>query len=201
MELHVGLIGLGNRGYWLLRDVIVPMPDVRVTAVCDVYPDRCEKAAESVKEMGGYIPAMETDYKALIGQADVDTVIVASAWENHVEAAICAMKAGKAVAVEVGGAYTVKQCWDLVETYESTQTPFMFLENCCYGRREMMALNMAQLGLLGEIVHCKGGYLHDLRDEVSTGGECRHYRLRNCLQRLAGNYPPRELGPRPRRRT
>lgn len=36
--------------------------------------------------------------------------------------------------MEVGGAYSLKQCYDLVDTYERTKTPFMFLENCCFGR-------------------------------------------------------------------
>ena len=105
------------------------------------------------------------------------------------------MKAKKPVGMEVGGAYSVKECWDLVDTYEETQTPFMFLENCCYGRRELMALNMVEQGMFGDIVHCRGGYMHDLREEVSTGEEKRHYRLRNYTHRNCENYPTHELGP------
>ena len=67
--------------------------------------------------------------------------------------AIDAMKAGKAVAMEVGGAYTVDECFDLVRTYEETKAPFMFLENCCYDRNEMAVFNMVRKGLLGEIIH------------------------------------------------
>lgn len=74
--------------------------------------------------------------------------------EAHIPLAIMAMNEGKAVGLEVGGAYSVQQCWDLVRAYQKTKTPFMFMENCCYGRREMMVLNMADQGVLGEIVHC-----------------------------------------------
>ena len=59
--------------------------------------------------------------------------------------------------MEVGGAYTVEQCWELVRTYEETKTPIMMLENCCYGRREMTPMHMAELGSLGTVVRCKGG--------------------------------------------
>ena len=45
----------------------------------------------------------------------------------------------------------------------------MMLENCCYGRREMMALNMERKGILGDIIHCTGGYSHDLREEIASG--------------------------------
>lgn len=43
------------------------------------------------------------------------------------------------------------------------------MENCCYGRRELMALNMKEQGVFGDIVHCRGGYMHDLRSEVTRG--------------------------------
>ena len=45
------------------------------------------------------------------------------------------------------------------------------------------------------MVHCQGGYRHDLREEVSTGREMRHYRFRNYLYRNCENYPTHELGP------
>ena len=54
---------------------------------------------------------------------------------------------------------------------------------------------MAEQGLLGEIVHCSGGYHHDLRGEITGGRENRHYRLRNYLTRNCENYPTHELGP------
>ena len=194
-NLNVGIIGLGNRGYWLMKDVILLMPGIKVTAVCDVYEDRNEKAAVLTEELCGHRPAMETDYKKLIARDDVDIVVITCAWEGHVQIAIEAMEAGKAVGMEVGGAYSIKQCWDLVDTYEKTKTPFMFLENCCYGLRELMALNMVQQGLFGDVVHCRGAYMHDLREEVSKGEENRHYRLRNYIHRNCENYPTHELGP------
>ena len=97
--------------------------------------------------------------------------------------------------MEVGGSYGIEDCWELVNTYEKTKTPLMFLENCCFGRREMMAKNMAELGIFGDIVHCAGGYHHDLRREISYGNENKHYRLRNYLHRNTENYPTHELGP------
>lgn len=178
-----------------MKDVILLMPGVKVTAVCDVYEDRNERAAKLTEEVCGHVPATETDYKKLIARDDVDVVVVSCAWESHIKVAIDAMKAGKPVGMEVGGSYSVKECWDLVDTYEATQTPFMFLENCCYGRRELMALNMVKQGLFGDIVHCRGGYMHDLREEVSEGEKNRHYRLRNYIHRNCENYPTHELGP------
>lgn len=194
-KVKIGLIGLGMRGRLLLRDVILGMEQFEVVAVCDKYEDRVEEIANMVKEKCAYMPMKFEDAQALIGCNDVDAVLITCAWEDHIPLAILAMEAGKAVGLEVGGAYSIEQCWELVRTHERTKTPFMFLENCCYGRRELMALEMTEQGVLGNIVHCKGAYNHDLRDEVAEGAENRHYRLRNYLNRNCENYPTHELGP------
>ncbi|MBQ7376692.1 MAG: Gfo/Idh/MocA family oxidoreductase [Clostridia bacterium] len=192
-NVRVGFIGLGNRGKSLL-DVVLAQKE-SVTAVCDLYADRAESAANKVEEKSGKRPTEYTDYKKLLADESVDAVVISCAWEDHVMIAVDAMRAGKAVGLEVGGAYSVHQCWELVKTYEETKVPFMFLENCCFGRRELMALNMVELGLFGKIVHCSGGYHHDLREEIAFGRENRHYRLRNYLTRNCENYPTHELGP------
>ena len=178
----------------MLELAVLPQGE-KVVAVCDVYEDRVQKGAELVEKFGQPKPTGYTNYLDIIRDENVNTIIVATAWESHVEIALEAMYAGKAVAIEVGGAYGLKDCYDLVEAYEKTGTPFMFLENCCFGRREMMALNMVKQGLFGEVVHCAGGYQHDLRSEIAYGKENRHYRLRNYLSRNCENYPTHDLGP------
>lgn len=194
-KIRVGFIGLGARGHDLLRDIVLAMEDVDVVAVCDNYEDRARVGAEIVKQARGMDVACEVDYCRVIDHPEVEAVIIATAWESHVEIALYAMRAGKAAAMEVGGAYCLQDCWDLVDTYEQTKTPFMFLENCCYGRRELMVRHMVEQGVFGTICHCSGGYHHDLRAEISCGEENRHYRLRNYLTRNAENYPTHELGP------
>ncbi len=196
-KVRVAAVGLGGRGYSILEGLLLRIDNVRVTAVCDTYVDRTEAAAEAVRRSYGEAgaPKASTDYRDILVPGEVDAVLIMSAWESHVPMAIYAMERGIAVGMEVGGAYSVEECWELVRCYERTRTPFMFLENCCYGEVEMMVLNMVRMGLFGEIVHCEGGYRHDLRDEVIFGNERRHYRLRNYLSRNAENYPTHELGP------
>ena len=193
-QINIGYIGLGNRGIGVLRDVILAQKEF-VCGVCDEYEDRAEAGAKIVEEATGHRPDVYTDYRELLKNPQVTVVIITTAWESHVPIALDAMRAGKAVAMEVGGAYTLQQCYELVHVQEQTEVPFMFLENCCFGRREMMVLNMTRQGLLGEIVHCSGGYHHDLRSEIAYGAENRHYRLRNYLTRNCDNYPTHDLGP------
>ena len=193
--INVVFIGLGGRGYGLLNMVLDTMPDVNIVGVCDLYEDRTERAKEAVINKRGNTPVATLDYHELLKIEEVDAVITPSAWDAHVPICIDAMNAGKYVATEVGGAYSVDQCWELVKTYERTGVPCMMLENCCYGREELTVLNMIKKGLFGEIIHCEGGYEHDLRDEVALGHENRHYRLDNYMNRNGELYPTHELGP------
>jgi len=140
-------------------------------------------------------PFKTLNYKELVNRDDVDVVTVFSSWESHIKIAIDAMNNKKIVGLEVGGAEAIDECWELVDTYEKTKMPIMLLENCCYGKNEMLVRNMVRDGMFGEIVHCHGAYGHDLRQEVSCGKENRHYRLNHYLNRNCENYPTHELGP------
>jgi predicted dehydrogenase len=193
-KLNIGVIGLGGRGMGLLKSVILKFPDVNVAAVCDLCQDRAEEGAKAVRRARGTEPFRTSDYAEVL-EKDLDAVIIMTSWESHSRIAVDAMKKGIIPGMEVGGAYSVEECWELVNTSEKTGVPCMMLENCCYGRYELMALNMAQQGVFGEIVHCAGGYHHDLRHEISYGKENRHYRLNNYLNRNCENYPTHELGP------
>lgn len=194
-NLKIGVIGLGCRGLSLLENVMIPMEDVTIVAVCDLYDDRTKDAAEKIEKENGNKPFMTSDYRDIIAMPEIDAVIVTTSWRDHAKISIEAMKAGKYVGCEVGGAYTMQECWELVRTHEETGSQCMMMENCCYGRDELMVLNMVKKGVFGEIVHCEGGYEHDLRDEVANGKENRHYRLENYLNRNCENYPTHELGP------
>ena len=193
-QVNVGFIGLGCRGK-LLSSIVAEMEEANIVAVCDLYEDRQKEAAEMIGQKTGTKPKTCGDYHELLKDDTIDAVIIAASWEAHVPVAIDCMQAGKITALEVGGAYTVEDCYSLVEAQERTGTPFMFLENCCYGKFELLSTALVRKGMMGEIVHCHGAYGHDLRSEVLGGRVNRHYRLNNYITRNCENYPTHELGP------
>ena len=195
VKMKVGVIGLGGRGGQHVRENLCPRDDVSVTYVCDLYEDRCLNAVKSVEDIQGHTPKWTQEYRKLIESPDVEVVIVTSAWENHIPACVYAMRCGKQVATEVGGAYSLDDFWELVRAHEETGIHCMMLENCCYDADELMALRMVREGVFGKIVYCEGGYHHDLRHEIASGEARRHYRLRNYQNRNCENYPTHELGP------
>lgn len=195
VPVKVGVIGLGKRGVNLLETCILPQPGVEVLAVCDVYEDRGQQGGEMVIHAGQEAPLVTTDYREVLEMPEIEAVFIFTSWESHINIACEAMRAGKYAAMEVAGAYSLDDCWRLVRIHEETGVPCMLLENCCYGRDELLVTNMVRQGLFGEIVHCQGGYRHDLRNEIAFGRETRHYRFRNYLNRCCENYPTHELGP------
>ncbi len=173
-NVRLGYIGVGARGMThitaaLLRD------DVTIVAICDIQErslkicrDRIAKSGKpAAKEYTGGLDA----YKAMLDRKDIDAVIIATPWQFHRDQAIDAMKAGKYVGCEVIAGLTVQDHWDIVNTSEKTGMPYMTLENVCYRRDVMAALNMVRQGLFGELLHLEGGYQHDLRGVLFNNGK------------------------------
>ena len=190
----IGFIGYGSRGVGQLNTFLA-MEDVEVNAVCDIYEDRAQAAADAVLEKRGVRPFATTDYRELLRRGDIEAVAIMTSWQTHIPIAIAAMRAGKTVCMEVGGATSLNECWELVRVSEETGKPVMMLENCCYNDVEMALLNMIKKNVFGELVHCRGGYQHDLRDEIGNGDINRHYRQDNFMNRCGELYPTHELGP------
>lgn len=190
-KIKIGIVGLGARGEFLLK-LIAEMEDIEVV-LCDLISERVDSMKALYKEISGRNAEDEPDYQAICARDDVDAVMMLGTWESHIEIAVAAMESGKYAAIEVGGCFDLQECYKLVETYEKTKMPCMMLENCCYGRREMMALNLKEKGLFGEIVHCAGGYMHDCRKIMLE--EVTPLRLLENAARNAEIYPTHELGP------
>ncbi len=192
----IGFIGLSGRGSSML-DLLLQVDGVEVPAVCDKIPERAENGIKIVEKHNNneYPVHAYLDYKEMFDTEKLDAVVIATTWITHSRIAVCAMKKGLNVAMEVGGAASVEECWELVHTSEETGKFCMLLENCCYGRNEMAVFNMIKKNMFGEIVHMEGGYRHDLREEISLGRENIHGRLYNFTHRNGELYPTHQLGP------
>ena len=182
------------------------LTEVEVPAVCDIAPKNLRLARDLVEKARGSRPEgygeHESSYLDLLKRSDLDGVVIATPWELHIPMAVASMKAGKYAAYEVGPASSVDECWELVNTYEETGVPCMILENYCYYRYNMAILNMVRQGLFGELIHCKCGYGHDLRERIVLGkgtgptpkGE-GDYRSMHNERRNGELYPTHGIGP------
>lgn len=98
--LKIGLVGLGSRGYMLLKETLLYIPEMQISVVCDAYEDRIKQAQDLIEERCGHRPAAEPEYSEVLTRSDIDALIIATSWEHHVPAAIQAMKAGIPVGIE-----------------------------------------------------------------------------------------------------
>jgi predicted dehydrogenase len=197
--VRIGVVGLGRRGTGLMS-TLLGMDLVEVPAVCDLDGEKVSRAQALATKAGrakpeGYSQGPE-DFRRLMSRDDLDAVLIATPWHWHTPMAVCGMKSGKYVAVEVPAALTFEQCWDLVDTYEETGMPCMMLENWSFRRDNLAVLNMIRLGLLGEIVHCHCAHSHDCIDHwfFDTDGSKR-WGAEYLLTRNADQYPTHSLGP------
>ena len=196
-KVRVAVIGL-SRGMTHV-DSTLRSGFSEVTVVCDLRKDRCANAAKAVKDKTGTEPVVicgkEDAWEAICKRDDVDVVVIATPWEWHVPMAVASMKSGKHAFVEVSAAVTLKECWELVDTSERTQRHCLILENCCYGESELLALNLAREGVLGELTHGEAAYIHDLRSMLFSLGTEGDWR-REYHKKYDGNlYPTHGLGP------
>ena len=212
-RIKIGVIGTGLRGQWVLW-LAAKYPEIDIPVICDIDDEMIESALKILKDAQKPEPKVykngDEDFRNMVANEELDGVYIATPWEWHAEMALAAMKAGKHVGTEVPAALTVDDCWDLVNTSEKTGKFCMIMENVCYRRDVMAVLNMVRQGLFGELLHCQGGYQHDLRHVKFNDGKQPYgegvefgkkgyseskWRTNHSVNRNGDLYPTHGLGP------
>ena len=212
-RVKMGFMGTGMRGQWVLM-LAAKYPEVDIPAICDIDDGMIESALQILKDAGKPEPHVykngPEDFLNMVQNETLDGVYIATPWEWHHPMAIAAMKNGMHVGTEVPAALTVDDCWDLVNVSERTGKLCMIMENVCYRRDVMAILNMVQQGIFGELLHCQGGYQHDLRHVKFNDGKNPYgggvefgekgfseakWRTQHSVDRNGDLYPTHGLGP------
>jgi len=194
--VRIAFIGLGMRGPGAVERM-THIDGVQIVALCDVEKDRVEAANQILVKKG--MPKAQEFYgdtsvwRKVTALPDVDLVYVATDWKHHAEIGVQAMKDGKNVAIEVPAATSMQEIWDLINTSEQTRKHCMQLENCVYDFFELTTLNMVQQGLLGDIVHGEGAYIHNLSPYWEQ--YWRNWRMDFNRKHRGDVYPTHGLGP------
>lgn len=212
-KLRLGFIGVGLRGQDHVMEALL-RPDCEVVAIADPNAQMIGDCLKTIESKGKNKPKVygngNFDYLKLLEDKNIDAVVIASPWEWHTQQAVAAMKAGKYVALEVSGGFSLDECWQLVNVQEETGTHLMFLENVCYRRDVMAILQIVREGLIGELIHLEGGYEHDLRGVKFNDGVTPYdsgvefgekgfseakWRTKHSVARNGELYPTHGIGP------
>ena len=194
--VRVGFIGLGMRGPGAVER-FAQIDGTDIKGLCDVEANRvedCQKLLERHGRPRATAYSGSTDaYKKMCERTDIDLIYIATDWVHHVPLAVYAMEHGKHVAIEVPAALDMDEIWQLINTSERTRLHCMMLENCVYDFFELAALNMAQQGLFGEVLHVEGSYLHNLDDFWTAYWD--NWRLDYNAKHRGDVYPTHGIGP------
>ena len=212
-KLQIGVIGTGLRGQWMTK-LFLERPDVDIPVICDIDDKMIDMVLKIFEKHNRPSPKIykngPEDFRNMLAKEDLDGAYIATPWEWHHPMCIEAMENNIHAGTEVPAALTVEDCWDLVDTSERTGNFCMIMENVNYRRDIMAVLNMVREGLFGELIHCQGGYQHDLRHVKFNDGKDPYgggvefgkkgfsearWRTQHSVDRNADLYPTHGLGP------
>jgi myo-inositol 2-dehydrogenase / D-chiro-inositol 1-dehydrogenase len=150
-RVNTAMIGTGNRGSHLLQGVL-QQPVAKVVALCDIKPDRLDKAATAAAKDN---PATYTEWRKVIDRKDVDAVYVATPPHLHSEMAIAALQAGKHVYCEKPIGVTPAQVRALVAAARKSKRVFVPGQQLRSMKLFKTAVQKIREGVIGDIIMVK----------------------------------------------
>jgi predicted dehydrogenase len=213
-RVRLAIIGTGFRGQSHLS-LALRRADTDIVAICDVDNQMLAYTNDILKKSGKPMPKVFTGnpyaYRDLLATKGIDAVIIATPWEWHTPMILDALNAGiRYVGTEVILGISLQDHWDVVNAAEQHKANVMMLENVCYRRDVMAALNMVRQGIFGELLHLQGGYQHDLRGVKFNDGKPPYnhgvdfgekafsearWRTNHSVHRNGDLYPTHGVGP------
>ena len=198
------VIGTGNRGSHLLRGVL-EQTNTRVAAVCDIKPDRLDKAATTAAKDN---PKTVTDWRRIIDDESIQAVFVATPPHLHSEMAIAALQAGKHVYCEKPVGVNAKQVGDLVKVAKASKTVFTAGQQMRSAKIYREAVQKIHDGVIGDVLwvkaqrHAPTDLRHDgssgdwYFDVTKSGGYLIEQSVHNLdlVNWVVGNHPTRAMG-------
>jgi predicted dehydrogenase len=147
----VGMIGVGNRGAYVMKSVL-ETPGTKVVAVCDIKPDRVDKAATAAARDN---PQTYKDFRRLLEDKSVDAVHISTPCDLHVEMAIAALRAGKHVYCEKPVGITPDSINELVKAVKASKRVFQVGQQLRSNSRLKQTIAKIHEGLIGKVVMIK----------------------------------------------
>lgn len=158
-KVKLAVLGVGPRLQCLV-DCYSAHPQIEFVAFGDIAKDRAAEVAEKYnKEHDGNVKAY-TCYEDMIKGTEMDALLIGIDPDKQVDYAVDAMNRGIHVMTEVPAAYTIDQCWNLVNTVKKTGAKYMLAEQTRYWNFVKEWRKMANNGDFGKIIYAEGEYLH-----------------------------------------
>ena len=152
-KLNIGIVGVGSRGKGLLH-LMKDIPDVQVTAMCDVREDNLALAKKIITSP----VIIYKDYKDMMRNRKIDAVIIATPLYLHYPMAVDALDQGKHVYLEKAISYDIPQAIDLVKRVEKSKLVFQVGHQYRYFGLYKRIKEVIDKGWLGKVMHYECQY-------------------------------------------
>src|SRR5690606_36898530 len=149
----IGIVGVGSRGKGLLH-LMKDIPDVQVTAMCDVREDNLALAKKIITSP----VTIYKDYKDMMRNRKLDAVIIATPLYLHYPMAVDALDQGKHVYLEKAISYDIPQAIDLVKQVERSGMVFQVGHQYRYYGLYKRIKEIIDKGWLGKVLHYECQY-------------------------------------------
>lgn len=113
-KINVALIGCRNHGFTILRHHLA-YDDVNCVAMCDIDSAVLDERANDIKNNYNQNPQLYGDFRKMLGQRDIDAVIIGTPDHWHCIQLVYCLQAGKDVYVEKPLANTIAECNIMVD--------------------------------------------------------------------------------------
>ncbi len=107
--IQLGVIGAGDRGRFDMN-LFLTIPEVRVTAVCDIWDEQIARARQRATDAIGF-----SDHRRLLERKDLDAVLIATPDHWHSACAIDSLQSGKDVYIEKPLTRTIEEGPEIVK--------------------------------------------------------------------------------------
>ncbi|MGI9474003.1 MAG: Gfo/Idh/MocA family protein [Rubripirellula sp.] len=123
-KLRIGFIGPGGRGFGAhvkrLTKLQVEGEPIELVAVCDVYSEHRDRAANHIEKETGKAPSKHEDYLEMFAKADLDAVCIGTPDHWHAKQAIDSLNAGLHVYCEKPMTKTVEEAVEVMRTWQKS---------------------------------------------------------------------------------
>lgn len=155
-KFNVAVIGCGKIATSHLKGVL-EKPECVLYAVCDNATD--DRLQTRKEKYGAQIAV--TDYKELLGDPNIDFVIITVPDNSHMEIACAFMRDGKDVLLEKPMALTVPECEEMLRVEKETGKRLMVGQVVRYNNNFATAKKLVDEGAIGELAFVESEYAHD----------------------------------------
>ena len=168
MEMKVGIIGFGFMGRWH-ADHITEVEGIQVVAVSDIKEEHLNNA--KARGLKAY-----RDYRELLSDSEVNTVIISAPNYLHKEMSIAAANSKKNIVCEKPAAMNVQEFDEMTEAAEKNKVIFSVHQNRRWDADFITAKKVFDENLIGDVftiesrLYGANGLVHDWHVFKKYGG-------------------------------